>query len=205
MFKQMQNIDSAFRYIRTISMVVISGAILLSLYIIYRSYDLAKSKKEKVYVLVNGKALEAYASERKDNLPVEARDHIRVFHNYFFSLSPDDKAIEASISKALYLSDGSAKKQYDDLKEGNYYSNLISANINQTVRIDSIALDMDARPIGFRCYGVQTLTRATSVLSRSLVTTGDLREVSRSENNPHGFLVERWKILENKDLSVSPR
>lgn len=205
MFKVMQNVDSAFRYIRMVSIVVIAGSIVLNLYLVYRSYDLAKSKKEKVYVLVNGKALEAYASERKDNLAVEAKDHIKTFHNNFFTLSPDEKAIEASIGLAMNLADQSAKKIYDDLKEGNYYSGIISSNINQTLSTDSIQLDMNTIPFGFKYYGVQTLTRPTSVLTRSIITSGYLREINRSENNPHGFLVERWTILENKDLAVSPR
>jgi conjugative transposon TraK protein len=205
MFKKMQNIDSTFRYIRMTSLAVISGSILLCLFTVYRSYDLVKSKNEKVYVLINGKALEAYASERKENLPVEARDQVKTFHYLFFNLPPDDKGIEATISKALYLADESAKKQYDDLREGNYYANIISSNVNQTINVDSVVLDMNSSPIAFRCYGVQTLTRPTSILTRSLVTSGQLREVSRSENNSHGLLIERWSIVENKDLSINPR
>ncbi|NLU94844.1 conjugative transposon protein TraK [Chitinophaga sp. Ak27] len=205
MFKKMQNVDSAFRYIRMVSLMVITGSIALCLYTIYKSFEMAKAKNEKVYVLVNGKALEAYGSERKDNFAVEAKDHIKTFHTYFFTLSPDDKAIEANMSKALYLADESAKRQYDDLKEANYYSNIISSNVNQTIRIDSVTLDMNGNQARFRCYAIQTLTRPTSILSRSLETAGDLREISRSDNNPHGFLIERWKILENKDISVVPR
>ncbi|MET7000728.1 conjugative transposon protein TraK [Chitinophaga defluvii] len=205
MFKKMQNIDTTFRYIRMLAVVVVIASATLCLFTVYKSYDLIKSKNEKVYVLVNGKALEAYASERKDNLPVEARDQVRVFHGLFFNLPPDDKGIESTISKALYLADESAKRQYDDLKEGNYYSNIISSNINQTIKVDSVLLDMNTSPISFRCFAVQTLTRPSSILTRSLVTSGQLREVSRSENNSHGLLIERWNILENKDLSVNPR
>lgn len=205
MFQKMQNIDTTFRYIRMLSVVVIVGSVSLCLFTVYKSYELIKSKKEKVYVLINGKALEAYGSERKDNLPVEAKDQVKIFHNLFFSLPPDDKGIEATITKALYLADESAKRQYDDLKEGNYYANIISSNINQTIRVDSVQLDMNSVPISFRCFAVQTLTRPSSTLTRSLITAGQLREVSRSENNSHGLLIERWNIVENKDLSVNPR
>lgn len=205
MFKVMQNIDSAFRYIRMVSIIVVTGSILLNLYLVYRSYELVKSKKEKVYVLINGKALEAYSSERKDNLAVEAKDHIKTFHHDFFTLSPDEKGIEAGTGLAMNLADQSAKKIYDDLKEGNYYSNIISSNINQTIKTDSVLLDMNTIPFAFRYHGIETLTRPTSVLTRSIITSGYLREISRTENNPHGFLIEKWTILENKDLAVTPR
>lgn len=67
-----------------------------------------------------GKLLTALASDRKSNLPVELRDHIRTFQQYFFALVPDDKAIKASVTRALYLADESAKKQYDNFQENGF-------------------------------------------------------------------------------------
>ena len=37
------------------------------------------------------------------------------------------------------------------------------------------------------------------------ITEGFLRNVARSDNNPHGFLIERWRVLENKDLKTLNR
>src|SRR4028118_595289 len=131
MFKQMKNIDTAFRHVRGFTLLVVVGSILLCGFTLYKSYQLVGSVQSKVYILANGKALEAYASERKDNIPVEARDHIKTFHEYFFTLDPDDKVILQNVTKALYLADGSAKRAYDDLKEGGYYSGVIASNISQ--------------------------------------------------------------------------
>ena len=41
--------------------------------------------------------------------------------------------------------------------------------------------------------------------AQNLITEGNLRNVSRSDNNPHGFLIERWNTIENKDLAVENR
>lgn len=205
MFKQMKNIDSAFRYIRAASLLAIIGCTALSGFVILQSYSLAKSTQSKVYVLANGKVLEAYSSERSENVPIEAKDHIKMFHFYFFTLSPDDKAIQENITKALYLADGTAKTQYDNLSENNYYGNIISGNISQTIRVDSVFLDTNQYPYFFRCYAKQELTRPTSVVIRSLITEGYLRNTIRSENNSHGLLIERWVTVENKDISVKNR
>lgn len=205
MFKKMQNIETAFQYVRLVSITVILGTLLTSGFISYKSFRLANATQNRIYVLVNGKALEAYATDRKDNIPIEARDHIKSFHQFFFSLSPDDKAIQANLTKALYLADGTAKQQYDNLKEGNYYSNIISGNVNQTIAIDSVQLDIDQYPFYFRCYAKQELTRPSSIVLRSLITEGYLRNVGRSENNSHGFLIERWKILDNRDINIRNR
>jgi hypothetical protein len=39
---------------------------------------------------------------------VEARDHVKTFHQLFIYLDPDNKVILANLAKALYLADGSA-------------------------------------------------------------------------------------------------
>lgn len=205
MFTKMKNIDTAFRQVRVFSMLVIVGCIVIGCFSVYKSFRLVSEMQSKIYILANGKALEAYASDRKDNIPVEARDHVKTFHKYFFTLDPDDKVIKDNVTKALYLSDDSTKRVYDDLKENGYYAGIISGNISQTIAVDSIAIDINEYPYHFRCYAVQNIVRATSIVHRSLITEGSLRNVSRSDNNPHGFLIERWNTIENRDLSTENR
>jgi len=205
MFKKMKNIDTAFRHVRSFTLVVIIGCVLICCFALYKSFSLVSQMQSKIYIPANGKALEAYASERKDNIPVEAKDHVKTFHKLFFTLDPDDKAITANITKALYLADGSAKRAYDDLKENGYYAGLISGNVNQTIVVDSVAVDINEYPYKFRCYATQSIVRPTSITTRSLVTDGALRNVSRSDNNPHGFLIERWSTIDNRDLKTVSR
>lgn len=205
MFKKMKNIDTAFRHVRGFTMLVIVGCVLTCCFALYKSFSLVSQMQSKVYILANGKAMEAYASERRDNIPVEARDHVKTFHILFFTLDPDEKAIQANVTKALYLADGTAKRAYDDLKENGYFSGLISGNVNQTITVDSVAVDINDYPYRFRCYATQQIIRPTSITTRNLLTEGALRNVSRSDNNPHGFLIERWNTIENKDIGTVGR
>jgi conjugative transposon TraK protein len=205
MFKQMKNIDTAFRHVRSFTLLVVMGSILLCGFTLYKSYQLVGTVQSKIYILANGKALEAYASERKDNIPVEARDHVKTFHEYFFTLDPDEKVIQANVTKALYLADESAKRAYDNLKEAGFYTNIISGNISQRIKVDSVQVDINQYPYYFRCYATQDIIRTTSTVSRSLLTEGYLRNVSRSDNNPHGFLIERWTTLDNRDIKTVNR
>jgi len=205
MFTKMKNIDTAVRHLKTFSIAMIAACVIICCFALYKSFSMVSETQSKVYILANGKALEAFSAGRKDNVPVEARDHVKTFHELFFTLAPDDKAIEATISQALYLADGSAKRAYDDLKENGYYAGLISGNVSQSLAIDSISIDIKEYPYRFRCYATQSITRPTSQTSRSLITEGALRNVSRSDNNPHGFLIERWSTIENRDLKTTAR
>jgi len=91
------------------------------------------------------------------------------------------------------------------LKESGFYANLISGNISQQIAVDSIQLNMNQYPFYFRCFATEKLVRTSSIVNRSLVTQGYLRNVSRSDNNPHGFLIEKWETLENNDLNTKDR
>ncbi|RYG54928.1 MAG: conjugative transposon protein TraK [Chitinophagaceae bacterium] len=200
MFTQFRNIDTAFSHIKRFSLFLIVACVLVSGFAIWKSFAMVREITGKVYILANGKALEAFSAERKDNVAVEIRDHVKMFHYWFFTLDPDEKVIASNIGKALYLADGSAKKEYDNLKEQGYFMNLISANISQTITVDSVLLDMAQEPFSFKCYATQQLVRSTSTVSRKLVTQGYLRNVSRSDNNPHGFLIQRWETVLNQDV-----
>jgi conjugative transposon TraK protein len=205
MFQKAKNIDTAFKQVRLFTVIVVISSISFAAYVSYKSYELAKQVQSHIYILSNGKAMEAFAADRKNNIPVEARDHVKIFHTYFFTLDPDDKVIRANITKALYLADNSAKKVYESLKENNYYTGIISGNVSQEIFVDSVAVGVNVYPYYFKCYAKEKITRPSSITTRSLITEGFLRNVSRSDNNPHGFLIEKWNTIENKDLKTESR
>jgi len=205
MFKKAKNIDTAFQQVRLFCVVIIMGCLGLSGYAVFKMNQATAAASSRIYILANGKAIEAFGMDRKDNIPVEARDHVKTFHHYFFTLDPDDKVIQGNVTKALYLADGSAKRLYDNLRESNYYANIISGNISQQIAVDSIRMDINQYPFYFVCFATEKIIRTTSIVTRNLVTEGYLRNVSRSDNNSHGFLIEKFNTIENKDVSVETR
>jgi conjugative transposon TraK protein len=205
MFQKAKNIDTAFKQVRLFTVIIVISSISFAAYVSYKSYELVREVQSHIYILSNGKVMEAFAADRKNNIPVEARDHVKIFHTYFFTLDPDDKVIRANITKALYLADNSAKKVYESLKENNYYTGIISGNVSQEIFVDSVAVGVNVYPYYFKCYAKEKITRPSSITTRSLITEGFLRNVSRSDNNPHGFLIEKWNTIENKDLKTESR
>lgn len=205
MFTKVKSIESAFQQVRWICGLVIVCAFGFAGYVKYQSSEELARAESRVYILSSGKAMEVLASDRKDNVPVEARDHICRFHELFFTLDPDEKVIQGNIGKALYLADGSAKGLYDNLRETGYYGGVISGNISQEITVDSVILNMERYPFYFRCNSMLRIIRPTSIVTRDLITEGYLRNVSRSDHNPHGFLIERWATLKNRDIKVETR
>jgi len=202
MFTNLKNIDIAFKHIKVFSICLIVGNCLSSGFCIYKYYQYIDQKDQRIHIIYNGKLLEAFASDKKTNLPVELRDHIKTFHADFFNQTPDEEAIKINIKKALYLADQSAKKQYDNLTEAGYYNNIISANLSQQIEVDSIKLDIEQSPYTFTYYGTQKLMRSSNTTFRRLITHGKVRDLNmQTDKNPHGFLIQDWEILENSDLT----
>ncbi|MDD4390762.1 MAG: conjugative transposon protein TraK [Eubacteriales bacterium] len=205
-FKSLKNIETSFKQIRIITIVFVVLCAGITGYAVWNSFSFAEAQRQKIYVLDEGKSLMlALSQDLSQNRPVEAREHVKRFHELFFTLSPDKSAIESNINRALFLVDKSAFKYYQDMQEKGYYNRIVSGNINQIIQVDSIVCNLDAYPYKTTVYAKQMIIRASNVTERSLVTRCDLRNSVRSDNNPHGFIMERFEIIENRDLRTIDR
>ena len=205
-FKSLKNIESSFKQIRLFAIIFICLCVGIAGYSIWSSYNFAEAQREKIYVLDGGKSLMlALSQDLAQNRPVEAREHVKRFHELFFTLSPDKSAIESNIKRAMLLSDKSAFNYYNDLAEKGYYNRIISGNINQVLQVDSVVCNFDKYPYKVVSYSKQMIIRESNVTERSLVTRCNLLNSVRSDNNPHGFTIEAFEIVENKDIRVINR
>ena len=205
-FKSLKNIETSFKQIRIIAFVFVVLCAGITGYSVYSSYTFAEAQRQKIYVLDDGKSLMlALSQDLSQNRPVEAHEHIKRFHELFFTLAPDKQAIESNINRALFLVDKSAFRYYQDMSEKGYYNRVVSGNINQVIQVDSIAFNFDTYPYKAVTYAKQRIIRASNVTERSMVTRCDLINSVRSDNNPHGFTMERFEIIENRDLRTLDR
>lgn len=205
-FKTLRNIENSFRQIRLYSIVFAVLCTGIAGYAVWRSYRFAELQRQKIYVLDNGKSLMlALAQDASINRPVEAREHVRRFHELFFTLAPDKNAIESNMKRAFNLADKSAFDYYKDLSEKGYYNRIISGNVQQRIEIDSVACNFEKYPYAVRTFGRQFIIRSSNVTKRNLITSCFLVNSVRSDNNPQGFNIEKFSVLENRDMEVIER
>ncbi len=205
-FKTLTTVESSFKKIRLLSILFIVLCTIIVGYSVFSSYRFAEAQRQKIYVLDQGKSLMvALSQDASLNKPVEAREHIRRFHELFFTLAPDNKAIESNIKRALFMADKSAFDYYKDLSEQGYYNRIISGNIHQRIVVDSIQTNFDSYPYEMMVHAKQWIIRASNKTERSLVTSCQLVNSVRSDNNPQGFTIEGFRVLVNKDLQTIKR
>lgn len=205
-FKTLRNIENSFRQIRLFTIVFIVLCSAITGYCLWKSYAFAEKQREKIYVMDNGKSLMlALSQDASVNRPVEAREHVRRFHELFFTLAPDKSAIESNMKRAFNLADKSAFNYYKDLSEKGYYNRIISGNIQQRIEVDSVQCQFDHYPYQVKTYAKQYIIRSSNVTQRSLVTSCFLLNSVRSDSNPQGFNIEKFSVLENKDVQIIER
>lgn len=193
-----KNIEAKIRLATWVALGSFLTSIILSAICCSYAYRQVSDARKSIYILSNGVPLQANQTDMQVNRPAEYRADIDLFHALFFSLTPDDKYIEYQLKKAMYLVDESGADQVNNLKENGFFNSVLSSSSVITLQTDSISLDMAKRY--FRYYGKLKIDRRSSTVIRSLITEGYLKDIPRSDNNPHGVLIVNWKTLENKDL-----
>ncbi|CAH1002543.1 hypothetical protein LEM8419_03417 [Neolewinella maritima] len=205
MLQSLNNMDKVFRQSRILTIVCVIGMVVVSLTSVSYVYSAQRQQSQIVYALIGENAVSLSAINVLENRPVEANNHVELFHRRLFGLDPDREVIDRNLNAALSMADNSVQTLVDAYDEDGYYRGLISSNMSQSITADSIYVDMATEPYYFRYTGELTITRPSSIATRSLISEGYFRNVQRSQLNPHGFLIEGYRVLANEDLRVEKR
>lgn len=181
-----------------VAIAAIAGSVAIVCVTLWWTMGLVSSERNQIYVLDGQIPFLAERASLESNFHMEAKAHITLFHQYFFNVPPDDQYIKWSTTKALYMADKSAMKQKANLDEKGFYNDVVASSAVVTSVCDSIVLDDNTRK--FTYYGKQIISRKSKKVKRTLITSGYLSSVPRTENNPHGLLINEWRIIENKDI-----
>ena len=193
-----KNIEAKMKMALWIAIASMLTSIIVSAVAFSYANKMVTAERKHIYVLDKNIPLVAVSTNIEDNREVEYKADVETFHQFFFTLPPDDKFIASQLQKAMYLIDASGIAQYNTLKEKGYFTNLVATSSMSTCTMDSIQLDMNTGHFIF--YGKQKIQRPSMITIRSLITEGWLIDQPRTDNNPHGVLITKWKTLENKDL-----
>jgi len=193
-----KNLENKIKLTLIVSCMFMAGCIIISLGAIFTAKGMVDDAHKKVYVLDGTVPVLVQRTTMEETLDVEAKSHVELFHHLFFTLAPDDKYINYTMEKAMYLVDETGMAQYNALKEKGFYNNIMGTSAVFSIFCDSIHFDKEK--MSFTYYGRQRIERRTNILMRKLVTAGDLKRVPRTENNPHGLMITNWRTLLNQDL-----
>ena len=195
-----KNIEQKIKLGLIVSIGSFLTAIIIAGSALYFARDLINQSRKQIYVLDGNVPVLVRQTSMDINREVEYKSHVNLFHLLFFTLPPDDDFMKNNIEKSMYLIDESGLTEYNNLKEKGYYNAILASSASLSIQTDSIQLNLENMTFSF--FGTQRIERETSILKRELITTGTIKDVPRSDNNPHGCLITNWKTVLNKDMET---
>lgn len=203
--KEMVTIKSSVRNMRILSIAALSISGIISIGSVALTMYYIRDSSSNIYVLDKGTVATASLDDSESQRELEVQDHIARFHELLMNLSPSSEAIKMNIDRALTMSDRSAYNYWQDLSEKGFYNRLVSANISQQFSLDSIKTDMRAYPYHSEVYGKLYLIRESNITAYDIHTECQLVDIGRSKNNPHGLMIEQFRVISNDKIGTRKR
>ena len=204
--KYFENIESGFRKTRMLTLTVVTAVCAVAVITVDRAVSFARGERDQIFVVdAGGVATAAKASPSGAQKDLEAQDHLVRFHELMFNLSPSSEAIKRNIDRALVMSDRSAYDYWTDMSERGFYQRLVSANISQQIVVDSVRTDLSLYPYEAVTYGKLYLLRESNITAYRFESSCRLVDVERSQNNPHGLMIEKFTVTRNENMGTKRR
>ena len=203
--KHFETIETSFRKMRLITVASIASGVAVALGAVYIAGRQMVSNNDNIYVIDRGSAVMAARSGEDAYRDLEVRDHIERFHELMFNLSPNSESIRRNLDRALTMSDRSAYEYWSDLSERGFYSRIVSANISQEIVIDSVTVDMSSYPYQAKTYAKVFMLRESNITAYDFESSCRLVDVQRSQSNPHGLMIEKFRVSRNENLGTRYR
>ena len=200
-----KSIETSFRRTKFLTGMTIALCSLVAVVSVFASYSFAREQKAQIYVLDKGQSFLALQSDGMATKDLEIMDHVTRFHELFFNMAPNANAIIQNVNRALVLSDKSVYDYYSDLSEQGFYARRVQANITPQMVVDSVKVDISTYPYTARCYAHQYMIRESNITTYEFESTCQLMETSRSKDNPHGLMIEKFVVARNESLGTKKR
>ena len=177
---------------RFIVLSVVLVAFSSSAFAIYEMYRSTQTMLNSNFAVdADGEVMPLKIVTKRENLAVEAKAHIAMFHHFFYDLNTSN--YKTQLEKALWLGDKTVDDIYRQKKVDGIYNRVLQYALVQKINIKSIDVDLRQEPYLFRVEAALEVKRGTITDHYDLITTGALISVDRSfPRNPHGLLITNF-------------
>ena len=198
--QNLMNIDTAFKQTRLIAILTIISSFLFCGMVMVVAMNMVTKGKGKIYITNGyGNTLTAYQIAANENRKAEVKAQVRNFHALLYDITPNPDEIKKKVDQILLMGDGSVKA-FMDKRGDSYYKKLISTNVEIKYQLDSIKTNIDVYPYKAVQYGKEIVQTQVGFLVKNLITSLDLREVARTDDNPHGLLIGGFEVHKNNRI-----
>ncbi|MBQ4820584.1 hypothetical protein [Aquimarina sp. MMG016] len=196
--KTLKDIPTSFALAKRAVFLCLIVSVIVSAGSLTWAFFTAQSMRKTAYILTeDGQAALVqgiYGGEIDAYRKPEIMNHIKMFHTSFWEV--DQFNYKRKVDQALYLAGRSGKQLYKTLEANGHFAKLSTENLRQKIVIDSIKVNDKSSPYQGRFYGklrvLRTDQKTESV--NEIRAKFVLYNVSRTNKNPHGLLIENYDL-----------
>ncbi len=185
-----KNIYEVLKMNRFIVLTVVIASLLSTIFSSLMSYKMYNRSVNGAFAIGrNGEVMPLQWVGQKENLEVEALEHLHLFHTYFYGIDPTN--FGSNIEKALWLGNSTVDNVYRQKKADGVYNRLMQyALVQKIISIES-EVDLRAEPYPFKTMTVFQINRGSIIDTYEMVTTGSLIHLEKRNfpKNTHGLLI----------------
>lgn len=194
MFKNLKNIDSAFKltkyisYILAFSMLIISGVFMI---LNYKNNLVAKNT---IYILNKntGEVFSATADNKNKYKKIEIKANALLFINYFFNIDPTNYATRNN--RALRMGNSSIASMVKSLQKKGWYEDIQQYNIFQYSKLLDIKINTEVFPYKVNC--IINLSAKADLEQASFSKNVEIEFwmkdiIDRTDDCPYGLYIEK--------------
>lgn len=187
-----KNIYNVLRLNRFIVLAVVLGAVLTSIISILLTANQYKKMISSAFVVsTSGNVIPLKLVSQKENLEVEVKAHLELFHRYFYQI--DASSYEKQLEKALWLGNSTVDQVFRQKKADGVYNRLLQYSLVQKVIAIESKINIEKEPYKFETRTVFQINRGKTIDTYELLTTGNLIHVDRNfPKNTHGLLITNF-------------
>lgn len=129
----------------------------------------------------------------------EYKNQVEMFYKNWYEF--DQFTYKKNIEKGLTLVANCGKDLYNVYKTQDMQRKLAEKNMKAQVQIDSIFIDMNSTPVRGVAYAIQKFESPAGMVERHLNSKFIILDLEgRSEENPHGCLIENFMVFDDSKI-----
>ncbi|WP_224995067.1 conjugal transfer protein TraK [Cesiribacter sp. SM1] len=194
MASSLKDFDSSFEVLKKITIGTILLSFLLILLLCTYVVLQERKKSERVYVVTDLGTLPAIRQQEREISVYEVRNQIKTFLHTMFAHHAAN--YQEQVEAGLHLIDKEGGQRIlHDFTRGEVYQNYVRLGTQTSVVVDSVLIDMKARPIAGQAFARQTIYLGEKKREFPIGVRFEVIETYRSEQNPYGLLLQKFDYI----------
>lgn len=201
--KELYQIHKKEKFNRIILLSVVGGCLVFTAVVCIYAMMVLKEGKKSIYVMYNDSNLvRAHSTDISNSQDILMRKSVENLNQLLYQQFPNTDNVNGQLKRAIAISDNSVNGAINQLKNNNFYQNILSQGMYSLLLKDTIVIDYSRKPASFVFLGKLKISKNDLSVLRQIKTTGTIEYTGIVNNISDGYIVRNFNIVEDKPIEV---